>query len=46
MVMEGRHALMRREQGIYAFTQIGEAVWRVGQFTDAAKDRLLAYQYS
>ncbi len=44
MVMEGRHALMRRENGIYTFTQIGEAVWRVGQFMEAAKQRLVAYQ--
>jgi hypothetical protein len=42
MVMEGRHALMRREKGTYTFTQMGEAVWRVGQFTEAAKQRLLA----
>jgi RNA polymerase sigma-70 factor (ECF subfamily) len=40
MVMEGRHALMRREKGVYSFTQIGEAVWRVGQFVMASRDRL------
>ena len=34
MVMEGRHSLMNREKGIYTFTQIGEAVWRVGQFSE------------
>lgn len=41
MVMEGRHALMRREKGIYTFTQIGEAVWRVGQFMEDAKEERL-----
>lgn len=40
MVMEGRHALMVREKGVYKFTQIGEAVWRVGQFIEAAKQRI------
>ena len=40
MVMEGRHSLMVRESGIYSFTEIGEAVWRVGQFTNAAKEKL------
>jgi hypothetical protein len=40
MVMEGRHSLMVRENGIYSFTQIGEAVWRVGQFANAAKEKL------
>ena len=44
MVMEGRHALMRREKGVYSFTQIGEAVWRVGQFVMASRDRLPDYQ--
>lgn len=39
LVMEGRHALMVREGGIYAFTQIGEAVWRVGRFIQQALDR-------
>jgi RNA polymerase sigma factor (sigma-70 family) len=40
MVMEGRHALMKRAKGVYTFTQIGEAVWRVGEFSEAAKQRL------
>ena len=32
MVMEGRYALMVRTSGVYSFTEIGEAVWRVGRF--------------
>ena len=40
MVMEGRHSLMNREDGVYSFTEIGEAVWRVGKFTETAKVRL------
>ena len=40
MVMEGRHSLMVREKGIYTFTQIGEAVWRVGRFTESVKRNL------
>ncbi len=37
MVMEGRHSLMNRENGVYSFTEIGEAVWRVGQFVEEVK---------
>ncbi len=40
MVTEGRHSLMDRKEGVYSFTQIGEAVWRVGRFAEAAKARL------
>jgi hypothetical protein len=40
MVMEGRHSLMNRKDGVYSFTPIGEAVWRVGRFTDEARRRL------
>jgi hypothetical protein len=40
MVMEGRHSFMVRENGTYSFTQIGEAAWRVGQFVNAAKEKL------
>ena len=40
MVMEGRHSLMIRESGVYSFTQIGEAVWRVGQFIEGTRRKL------
>ena len=46
MVMEGRHALMRRKKGVYTFTPIGDAGWRVGRFIDEAEQRLARFQSS
>lgn len=45
MVMEGRFALMRRQEGIYTFTPMGEAVWRVGRFIEKAKEDLTAQSW-
>ena len=32
LVMERRHSLMKRANGIYKFTELGKAVWRVEHF--------------
>ena len=40
MVMEGRYALMSRSSGVYSFTQMGEATWRVGRFSEEARQAL------
>ena len=34
-LVSGRDALMRREQGVYSFESLGEAVWRVERFIEA-----------